>query len=73
MPDQSGRPVVAAVLAVVLTCDLGLLIGGSHRWQGPTIVEITYNHGIHATDPLLVVLWAGALAWCWWWARSTAP
>ena len=66
--DRGSRRYVAVVVAVVLTCDAGLLLGGHHPWSGPEILGLSHSHGLHATDPLLLAIWALAMASCWWWA-----
>lgn len=66
--DPASRRITAAAVSVVLTCDLGLVLAGGHPWQGPTILAITRQHGVHLADPFTIALWAAALVGCWRWA-----
>lgn len=53
------------VVGLVLSGFTALLLQGTYAFEGPVVLRVTYEHGLHAGDLLLLVGWAvamGALA-----------
>ena len=50
------------MVALVLSGVTALLLNGSYAFQGPVIARLTYSHGVHAGDVLVLLGWAVAMA-----------
>ncbi|MQA34005.1 hypothetical protein [Modestobacter roseus] len=55
------RWAAAGVVAVVLTGFAFLLITGTHRKEGPVVLALSYNHGVHLGDLFVFAGWAVSL------------
>ncbi|MGY1844799.1 hypothetical protein [Modestobacter sp. SYSU DS0875] len=51
----------AALVAAVLTGFALLLVTGRHRKEGPVVLALSTNHGLHAGDLLVLAGWAVSL------------
>lgn len=59
------RSAAALVVAVVLTGFTVLLLHGTYEFEGPVVLEVTYDNGLHRGDVVLLLGWLvamGALA-----------
>ena len=58
-------PLPRLVVAVLLIVGAVLWLRVDEAVEGPTLIELTTNHGVHAADLLSVamVLLAGVVAW----------
>ena len=56
------RRIPALVLAGVLTAFAVLLLAGHHAYEGPVLLRLSEDHGVHLGDVFVVLGWAAALA-----------
>jgi hypothetical protein len=50
------------VVGLVLSGFTALLLHGTYEFEGPVVLTLTFNHGLHAGDVLLLLGWLVAMA-----------
>lgn len=58
---MAPRWIASAVVVVVLTAFAALTILGVLSWEGPVLVGLSHDHGVHVRDLLVVGGWAVAV------------
>ena len=61
LPSSSAPPVVALVVAAVLSAFAVPLLTGRYLAAGPVLLRFAPDHGVHAGDLFVVLGWAAAL------------
>ena len=56
------RSLAALVIAGVLSAFAVLLLTGRYVNQGPVLLRLAEDHGVHAGDLVVVLCWAAAVA-----------
>ena len=49
-------------MALVLSGFTALLLHGTYEFEGPVVLSVSYDHGLHAGDVLVLLGWAVAMA-----------
>ncbi|GAA4306942.1 hypothetical protein [Klenkia terrae] len=55
------RTAAGALVALVLSGFTALLLHGTYEFEGPVVLTLTYNHGLHAGDVLILLGWVVAI------------
>ena len=50
------------VVGLVLSGFTALLLRGTYEFEGPVVLTLTYNHGLHAGDLLVLLGWVVSMA-----------
>ncbi|MGQ7297650.1 hypothetical protein [Quadrisphaera sp. KR29] len=58
MPPLLSRAAAGLPVVVVLSVLSLAVVAGDHRFQGPVVLPLTAEHGLHLGDVLVVVAWA---------------